>query len=334
MSGKEGPGGFRKRKHDNFPHGQRREGKDVSASSPVMLAFKSFQQELDARHDKYERLVKLSRDITVESKRTIFLLHRITRCLPWSSQLIYLGPVPKEILVANSRCHSRGVAVIDVPLCILSSISAPDMEEILTESEVKLDGVRQKILQVAQELSGEDMHQFHRAITTGLQEYVEAVSFQHFIKTRSLISMDEINKELVFTTEDSGKENKTPSLDAQDKHLVTWKLKVTPVDYLLGVADLTGELMRMCINSVGNGDIDTPFEVSQFLRQVYDGFSFIGNTGPYEVSKKLYTLKQSLAKVENACYALKVRGSEIPKHMLADVFSVKTEMPDQEEGIS
>ncbi|EGW03346.1 Translin-associated protein X [Cricetulus griseus] len=207
---------------------------------------------------------------------------------------------------------------------------APDMEEILTESEIKLDGVRQKILQVAQELSGEDMHQFHRAVTTGLQEYVEAVSFQHFIKTRSLISVEEINKQLTFTTEES----KTPSSDGQDKQLVTWRLKITPVDYLLGVADLTGELMRMCINSVGNGDIDTPFEVSQFLRQVYDGFSFIGNTGPYEVSKKLYTLKQSLAKVENACYALKVRGSEIPKHMLADVFSVKTEMIDQEESIS
>ncbi|GAB1293809.1 Translin-associated protein X [Apodemus speciosus] len=235
-------------------------------------------QELDARHDKYERLVKLSRDITVET--------------------------------------------------------APDMEEILTESESKLDGVRQKILQVAQELSGEDMHQFHRAVTTGLQEYVEAVSFQHFIKTRSLISMDEINKQLTFTSEDSGKESKMPPSDGPDKQLVTWRLKITPVDYLLGVADLTGELMRMCINSVGNGDIDTPFEVSQFLRQVYDGFSFIGNTGPYEVSKKLYTLKQSLAKVENACYALKVRGSEIPKHMLADVFSVKAEMVEQEESMS
>ena len=99
-------------KHNAFPHNQRREGKDAGLSSLVMQAFKSFQQELDARHDKYERLVKLSRDITVESKRTIFLLHRIT--------------------------------------------SAPDTEEILTESESKLDGVRQKILQVAQELSGED----------------------------------------------------------------------------------------------------------------------------------------------------------------------------------
>ncbi|XP_077202486.1 translin-associated protein X isoform X2 [Paroedura picta] len=290
MSGKEGAGGFRKRKHDNFPHGHRREEKDnINSSSTVYLAFKGFQLELDTRHDKYERLVKLSRDITIESKRTIFLLHRIT--------------------------------------------SAPNGEEILMESEAKLDIVRQKIKQVAQELVGEDMHQFHRAISPGLQEYVEAVSFQYFIKTRTLVSIEEINKQLIFAAEDKEEETKEPASDCLNTQSHVWSLKVTPVDYLLGVADLTGELMRMCINSVGNGDIDTPFELSQFLRQIYDGFSYIGNTGPYEVSKKLYTLKQSLAKVENACYALKVRGSEIPKHMLADVFSTKTEIIEQEDGL-
>ncbi|PKK33082.1 translin-associated factor X [Columba livia] len=283
-------GGFRKRKHDNFPHGQRREEKEnVNPSSALMMSFKSFQLELDTRHDKYERLVKLSRDITIESKRTIFLLHRF--------------------------------------------ISAPNGEEILNESEVKLDAVRRKIKQVAQELIGEDMYQFHRAISPGLQEYVEAVSFQYFIKTRSLISVEEINKQLIFTAEDR-EETTNMTSNSHDKQPHTCSLKVTPVDYLLGVADLTGELMRLCISSVGNGDIDTPFELSQFLRQIYDGFTFIGNTGPYEVSKKLYTLKQSLAKVENACYTLKVRGSEIPKHMLADVFSTKTELIDQEEGLS
>lgn len=52
------------------------------------------------------------------------------------------------------------------------------MEEILTESEVKLDGVRQKILQVAQELSVEDMHQFHRAITTGESRCTLVVMFK------------------------------------------------------------------------------------------------------------------------------------------------------------
>ncbi|XP_053154741.1 translin-associated protein X isoform X2 [Hemicordylus capensis] len=291
MSGKEGTGGFRKRKHDNFPHGNRREENDnCNSSSAVILSFKSFQLELDTKHDKYERLVKLSRDITIESKRTIFFLHRIT--------------------------------------------SAPNGEEILMESETKLDFVRQKIKQVAQELMGEDMYQFHRAISPGLQEYVEAVSFQYFIKTRSLISIEEINKQLIFAEDNKEEETKVLSSDSHNKQPHIWSLKVTPVDYLLGVADLTGELMRMCINSVGNGDIDTPFELSQFLRQIYDGFSYIGNTGPYEVSKKLYTLKQSLAKVENACYTLKVRGSEIPKHMLADVFSTKTEIIDQEDGLS
>ncbi|CAG6017679.1 unnamed protein product [Menidia menidia] len=144
-----------------------------------LSVFEVFQQELDTKHDKYERLVKLSRDITIESKRTIFLLHRVT--------------------------------------------NVPDTESVLNEAEVKLDGVRQRISQVAEELRGEDIFQFHRAFTPG-------------------------------------------------------------------------------------------------------------NTGPYEVSKKLHTLRQSLGKVEDACYTLRVRGSEIPKHMLADVFSCRTTLMDPEEG--
>lgn len=49
---------------------------DLDESSPIMQAFREFQKELDDRNDKHERLVKLSRDITIESKRLIFLLHR------------------------------------------------------------------------------------------------------------------------------------------------------------------------------------------------------------------------------------------------------------------
>lgn len=64
------------------------------------------------------------------------------------------------------------------------------------------------------------MHQIHRDITTGLQEYVEAVSYQHFIKTWSLISMDEI-KWLLFTTEEYEKKIRPPSSDAEGKHFGT-----------------------------------------------------------------------------------------------------------------
>lgn len=282
MNKREGEGWSRR----NAEAAQERE-LQANSSSPVIAAFKVFQQELDTRHDKYERLVKLSRDITIESKRSIFLLHRVT--------------------------------------------NVPDTEGVLNEAEGKLDGVRQKIGQIAEELRGEDIYQFHRAFTPGIQEYVEAVSFLHYIRHRSLISLEEINASLVFMKTQNPDSVDSAEAPPSGGHVLTFQ--VTPADYLLGVADLTGELMRLCIGSVGNGDIDTPFQLSQFLRQIHDGFSYIGNTGPYEVSKKLHTLRQSLGKVEDACYTLRVRGSEIPKHMLADVFCTRTAHMDAEEGV-
>ncbi|KAM3863020.1 translin-associated protein X [Diretmus argenteus] len=279
-----------KREGEGCPRKKSEAAQDMSgnSSSPVIAAFKVFQHELDTKHDKYERLVKISRDVTIESKRTIFLLHRVT--------------------------------------------SVPNVEDVLKESDVKLDGVRQKIGLIAEELRGEDIYQFHRAFTPGIQEYVEAVSFQHYIRHRTLISLEEINARLVFMKAE--KVDPKGSAEGAPPGAQVLTYQVTPADYLLGVADLTGELMRMCISSVGNGDIDTPFQLSQFLRQIHDGFSYIGNTGPYEVSKKLHTLRQSLGKVEDACYTLRVRGSEIPKHMLADVFSSRAAHIDADEGVA
>ena len=51
----------------------------VDENNPVMQMFLGYREELDGRHDKHERLVKISRDITIESKRTIFLLQRHKR---------------------------------------------------------------------------------------------------------------------------------------------------------------------------------------------------------------------------------------------------------------
>ncbi|KAK5908231.1 hypothetical protein CgunFtcFv8_016306 [Champsocephalus gunnari] len=266
MNRREGEGGSRR----NADAAQDREA-SAQSSSPVIAAFKVFQQELDTKHDKHERLVKISRDVTIESKRTIFLLHRVT--------------------------------------------SVPNAEDILNEAELKLDAVRQKIGQIAEELRGEDIFQFHRAFTGGIQEYVEAASFLHYIRHRSLISLEEINARLVFMkSEKEDSEGLSGGLSG-------------------GLGGLSGGQVLTFQVSVGNGDIDTPFQLSQFLRQIHDGFSYIGNTGPYEVSKKLHVLRQSLGKVEDACYALRVRGSEIPKHMLADVFSSRTTHMEPEEGV-
>lgn len=64
----------------NFKGGEKRpreENFQENASNPFWNDFKNYQMELDDKHDRNERLVKLSRDITIESKRIIFLLHNI-----------------------------------------------------------------------------------------------------------------------------------------------------------------------------------------------------------------------------------------------------------------
>lgn len=98
-------------------------------------------------------------------------------------------------------------------------------------------------------------------------------------------------------------------------------LHIPPSEYMLGMADFTGELMRLCIFSMGNGDRDTPFQLVSFMRDIYDGFQRLGTTPSREVGRKMHTMKQSLKKVENACYTLHVRGSEMPQHMLLDAIS-------------
>jgi len=90
------------------------------------------------------------------------------------------------------------------------------------------------------------------------------------------------------------------------------------MDYLLGVADLTGELMRLCISSLAVGNEDYCNKVSLILREIYDGFSILPVNAGYELSKKMQVMKVCLQKVENACFQLKVRGSEIPKELLAE----------------
>jgi len=258
----------------------------TGASSDILQMFKTFQIELDAKHDKHERLVKKSRDVTIESKRIIFLLHRVT--------------------------------------------SSGDNEEILQEAEKRLSALlKTSLSEIALELNKREVYQYLRAFTAGLQEFVEAVSFYHYLRNGNLISLEEVYGpvfsvhaiEVIATDSEKDKEDIRPHLGLCDM--------LTPVDYVLGICDLTGELMRKCINSVGTGDIDEPFKLSVILQSIYEALMVCGNHSK-ELKRKLFTLKCSLQKVENACYAIKIRGTETPKHMLADFFSTEDDFKEPE----
>jgi len=247
----------------------------VESNSAFANIFDEFREELDEKHDRNERIVKLSRDVTIESKRVIFTLHR-----------------------------SIGV-------------DETQKEQIYREAEEKLETIRtEKFRQIAAEIRDVEIYQFLKSITWGYQEYIEAVSFLHYLRGGGLLRQSVAEQDFVFSCSESEDGNED------------LRLCLPTTDFYLGIADLTGELMRLCITSTSKGDLTTPFEVAQFLRKIYTGFLLIGNQGPREMGRKLNVLKSSLEKVERACYTLRVRGSEIPSHMLADVFSE----PDRDEG--
>jgi hypothetical protein len=52
-----------KRSHDGKP------SIDTTPTSPFMPAFETFRNELDEHHDRRERIMKASRDITALSKK-------------------------------------------------------------------------------------------------------------------------------------------------------------------------------------------------------------------------------------------------------------------------
>jgi predicted translin family RNA/ssDNA-binding protein len=178
----------------------------------------------------------------------------------------------------------------------------------------------------------------------GLQEYVEAVTFHDYLKNNSLQSWTKIQQDLNFLNSDAPNEDESSTAIIEEKATGTcsagshdedgsFKTHVSPVDYIMGVADLTGELMRKCINNLGSGNIEGCYQTCMFVREIYSGFLSVSCTGLKEMSRKLVTLRQSLSKMENTCYTIHVRGSEIPKHMLADVISgTQDNFLEEDEG--
>uniref|UniRef100_W8BKS8 Translin-associated protein X n=1 Tax=Ceratitis capitata TaxID=7213 RepID=W8BKS8_CERCA len=259
--------------------------------NPVVKAFQEYARELDSKHDRYERIVKLSRDITIEAKRIIFLLHTI-----------------------DGRKDNR--------------------TKVLEEAEQRLNKVIEfNFKSVAQELIGQDPYQYRCAYSPGLQEFIEAYSFMEYFKfgnegTDALSDWNMLQDKMVY--ENSGKEiseetdfsqksvddtsnDKIESAPMDKDNINNFKFLVDPTEYILGVADLTGELMRRCINSLGSGETVVCLETCKVLQQFYTGYVSLNVQRCRELSRKIYTMRQSLLKTENVCYNVKVRGGEAAK---------------------
>jgi predicted translin family RNA/ssDNA-binding protein len=106
------------------------------------------------------------------------------------------------------------------------------------------------------------------------QEYVEAVSFYVFVCENRLVTHTE--------------------LDIDEEH------------YLLGIIDLTGELVRKAVNSAISKDIKMVYSIKNFMNDLY-GELLKFNFSNGELRKKYDSIKYAVNKLEDLVFQISAR---------------------------
>ncbi|KAK2767735.1 hypothetical protein FQN54_003893 [Arachnomyces sp. PD_36] len=249
----------------------------------VQSIFENFRDELDEHHDRRERVVKASRDITASSKKVIFSLQRLRNIN---------APIPQSITDENSK---RFTQITD----LFNSISG--------------------------DISGINGWRYQRQISPGIQEFIEAFSFDQYVRHQRLVSLQDV-------------------VEALPKNVL-----LTEEDYLLGLYDLTGEMMRFAVTAMATGGGAKPQNTDgaagdenkgpglpesqtaivvdlRAMRAQFEGLNIPPRHGIMrEVHKKVETMQASVEKVEKAAYGVLVRGSERPGGWVPDLSAPEVE---------
>ncbi|KAK3039781.1 hypothetical protein RJ639_027094 [Escallonia herrerae] len=326
----------------------------MSTESSMKDAFSNYAEYLNQLNDKRERVVKASRDVTFNSKKVIFQVHRwglavvaggggatVGTVVAWWVLDVRLfgcwvvvgvdgcgeggGWRLRQVALVGHRGYGGGVVGVDgcgeggdwqlwqvavvghrgygggvmgVAFWVLGSgrISKNNKDEVLGKAEKDLAAVTdQYMCRLVKELQGTDFWKLRRAYSPGVQEYVEAATFCNFCKSGTLLSLDEINAALL------------PLSDSAVE-----PLQINVLDYILGLADLTGELMRLAIGRISEGELEFAEKICCFARNIYRELTLLAPEmdDSSDMRTKMDTMLQSVMKIENACFSVHVRGSE------------------------
>ena len=110
---------------------------------------------------------------------------------------------------------------------------------------------------------------------TAFQEYVEALCYYNFIKNK-----------------------KIPTCAS---------LKVDKENYLMGLCDLTGELVRKAVNEVIEKNFDRALEIKNLVEEIYGEFLEF-NLRNSDLRNKFDQIKWNLKKLEDVVFELKIKG--------------------------
>ena len=131
-----------------------------------------------------------------------------------------------------------------------------------------------------------------------LEELIEALSFAHYLRHQTLISLEEA--QAVIGTE----------------------IEMTPQDYLNGVFDLFGELMRFAtVTTAQTGSLvgGQGRNILGDMQGLGCAYEMLPQVPTKDFRGKMEVMRQSINKVEKLGYGLAVRGTERPKGWIPDM---------------
>lgn len=111
-------------------------------------------------------------------------------------------------------------------------MNQPLAQHVIKSNKQYYDTISSQLSSVSRDLQGLNSWRYARQISGGCQEYIEAASFEHYIKTASLLTYEQAAEGL-RALDPNG-----PGVD------------LTVEDYVLGILDMTGELMRFAITAM------------------------------------------------------------------------------------
>lgn len=177
---------------------------------------------------------------------------------------------------------------------------------------------------IAPDLQGVDAYRYQRNISGGVQEYMEAVLFKYYLETQRVMGYEMAQASIpaaVLVGDADGQ------ADGDGVRVM-----LTFEDYVLGLLDVTGELMRFAITTLATtgavpgagSESGSILADMQALRSALEGVDVGRN---YALSKdfeaKLRVTRQSVEKVENGVYGMIVRGKERPPGWTPDLTGPK-----------
>ncbi|KAK1073741.1 hypothetical protein LTR12_012122 [Friedmanniomyces endolithicus] len=229
----------------------------------------------------------------------------------------------RERITKASRDITAASKKIIFTLQRVRTLNQPLPQHAVKANKQYYEAITAQISAVSKDLQGLNAWRYNRQITGGCQEWMEAACFQHYLETASLLSHDDAAQKL-------------RELDPNGPGI-----RLSPEDWVLGVYDMTGELMRFAITamatsgelpSIGTPSSDDAMDVEGAARQQRNVLTDMRGLraalegldtgfGPLakDASMKMRVMQTSVEKVEKALYGLIVRGAERPKGWMPEI---------------